>query len=215
LKELSMAKQKANVPAEVLKEHMTQYNLTVGKLAEDLDISQSNIRQILVGRTKISLSIACKLEKYFGNMKNFWINTQLLYDLSVLYSDNDFVKSLAAIKRTKKQPPLPTAKAPKASKAAKASDTKKKELKKAKDNPASGEPKKTGKGRGRPKKVAAGPSALKVDEKQGKTVKTKRVKSSTRPSSDAKKKPNSILIKKNTPPPETNAPQTELDLSTN
>jgi addiction module HigA family antidote len=138
-----MKKQTVLLPGAVLKESFLDvYQLSPGKLAEDVQLSQSAIRQILTNKTKISLNVALRLAKYFGNPVQYWIDLQNSYDLVESAQDeklNAILKSIpkaqkpslkaAAAKKTAGAKPAgrkTAAKDPKAPKA-KASPRKKKE----------------------------------------------------------------------------------------
>jgi addiction module HigA family antidote len=77
-----MAKSKAQTPGAVLQSFMDDYQLNTGKLAEAVKLSLSAIRQVVIGKSKISVSVALRLAKYFGNTPQYWIDLQNQYDLS-------------------------------------------------------------------------------------------------------------------------------------
>jgi addiction module HigA family antidote len=80
-----MAKQTAKIPGVVLqKSFLDEYGLTPARVAQDTGLSQSAIRQILTGRTRISLNVAVRLAKYFGNTFQYWLDLQTQYDLAEL-----------------------------------------------------------------------------------------------------------------------------------
>ncbi|MDR2101478.1 MAG: HigA family addiction module antidote protein [Treponema sp.] len=100
-------KQSALVPGTVLKENfLNEYGLSPAKIAEDLGLSQSIIRQILSNKAKISLRIALHLSKYFGNPVQYWIDLQNTYDLAILEGDAELKESLKKIPKAKKQAPV-------------------------------------------------------------------------------------------------------------
>jgi addiction module HigA family antidote len=110
-----MKKQPVLVPGVVLNESfMDVYQLTPAKLAEDLQLSQSAIRQILTNKTKISLNVGLRLAKYFGNDVQYWIDLQNNYDLAEAGKDEKLSGILKSIPKAQK----PSAKAVAAKKAA-------------------------------------------------------------------------------------------------
>jgi addiction module HigA family antidote len=101
-----MAKQSAKIPGEILqKSFLDEYGLTPAKTAEDTGLSQSAIRQILTGRTRISLNVAVRLAKYFGNTFQYWLDLQTQYDLAELQKDSAFTEAVKKIAKAKKQKP--------------------------------------------------------------------------------------------------------------
>jgi addiction module HigA family antidote len=99
-----MAKQSAKIPGAVLKEtFLDEYGLTPAKAAEDTGLSQSAIRQILTGKTRISLNAAVRLAKYFGNTFQYWLDLQTRYDLAELQKDPAFAEAVKKIAKAKKQ----------------------------------------------------------------------------------------------------------------
>jgi addiction module HigA family antidote len=122
-----MKKQAVLVPGVVLKESFLDvYQLTPAKLAEEIQLSQSAVRQILSGKTKITLNAALRLAKYFGNDVRYWIDLQNNYDLAEAEKDEEINAVLKSIPKAKK--PSAKAKVPAAKKApaAKARPQKKK-----------------------------------------------------------------------------------------
>jgi addiction module HigA family antidote len=98
-----MAKSEILAPGIVLKEQFLDvYQLTPGKIAADLGISQSAIRQIISGKGKITLTMALRLGKYFSNTAKYWLDLQYEYDLAELKKDVEFNKSLKEINKAKK-----------------------------------------------------------------------------------------------------------------
>jgi addiction module HigA family antidote len=101
-----MAKQTAKIPGEVLqKSFLDEYGLTPAKAAQDIGLSQSAIRQILTGKTRISLNVAVRLAKYFGNTFQYWLDLQTQFDLVELQKDTAFTDGVKKIAKAKKQAP--------------------------------------------------------------------------------------------------------------
>jgi addiction module HigA family antidote len=99
-----MAKQSAKIPGVVLQQSfLDEYGLTPAKVAEDTALSQSAIRQILTGKTRISLNVAVRLAKYFGNTYQYWLDLQTQYDLAELQKDAAFTEVVKKISKAKKQ----------------------------------------------------------------------------------------------------------------
>jgi addiction module HigA family antidote len=97
-------------PSAVFKSYLAEYNLTASKVAADIKLSQSSIRLLIGGKLKISVPIALRLAKYFGNKAEYWVNLQNTYELAESAKDPKLVPILKAIPKAKKQEPK--AKAP-------------------------------------------------------------------------------------------------------
>jgi addiction module HigA family antidote len=97
-----MAKQKLVLPGDVLKTKMDEYLVSIGKLTEDIKISQSMIRQILAGKAKISLPLALKLAKYFNTTFEFWSGIQAAYDYAEIKKDGSLAQEIKEIPKAKK-----------------------------------------------------------------------------------------------------------------
>jgi addiction module HigA family antidote len=110
-----MAKQSAKIPGAVLKESFLDgYGLSAAKVAEDTGLSQSAIRQILTGKTRITLNVAVRLAKYFGNAFQYWLDLQTQFDLAELQKDAAFADAVKKIPKAKKQAPAKKAEPKKA-----------------------------------------------------------------------------------------------------
>ena len=97
-----MKKQSVLIPGAVLKESLDAYQLSPAKLAEDVKLSQSAIRQILTNKTKISLNVGLRLSKYFGNPASYWVQLQNEYDLADSANDQELSAILKSIPKVQK-----------------------------------------------------------------------------------------------------------------
>jgi addiction module HigA family antidote len=110
-----MAQQSAKIPGEILqKTFLDEYGLAPAKVAEDTGISPSTIRLVLMGKIRISLKVAIRLAKYFGNTHQYWLDLQIKHDLAELQKDAAFLDALKQIPKAKKQVPGRKAKPQKA-----------------------------------------------------------------------------------------------------
>jgi addiction module HigA family antidote len=90
-------------PGAVFKKFLDDYQLTAAKVADDIKLSQSSIRLLIGGKLKISVPIALRLAKYFGNKPEFWIDIQNKYELTeATKKDEEFVEVLKNIPKAKK-----------------------------------------------------------------------------------------------------------------
>jgi addiction module HigA family antidote len=100
-----MAKQKVIAPWEAFKALVDEYQLTLGQMATDLKLSVSMVRQVLVGKSKISPHMALRLSKYFNLTPEYWNNLQAQYDLAEAQKDANVAKVLKDIPKAKKPKP--------------------------------------------------------------------------------------------------------------
>jgi addiction module HigA family antidote len=122
LKGAAMPKASAQTPPAVLKSLMDEYQLNPIKLAGEIKLSNSSVRQILLGKSRVTASTALRLAKFFGNTPDFWLNLQNKSDLADAVNDKDTSAALKTIEKVKK--PVPVKAAPKKAPAAKAKTAK-------------------------------------------------------------------------------------------
>jgi addiction module HigA family antidote len=108
-----MPKVTSKDPGSVLKSFLEAYQLNPSKLAAAVKLSQSTIRQITLNKMKISIPVALRFAKFFGNSVGFWTDIQLQYDLANSAKDAKLSAALKGIQKVKKPAPekKPAAKA--------------------------------------------------------------------------------------------------------
>jgi addiction module HigA family antidote len=84
---------------------MDEYQLNPSSLAAALKLSQSGARQVVVGKTAITVPTSIKLAKLFGNEPAFWLDLQREADLAAAKEDEDLQASLKEIQKIKKPAP--------------------------------------------------------------------------------------------------------------
>lgn len=76
-------------PGEFLREDfMTPLGMTSASLASALKVPVRNISGIVNERRRMSAEIAMRLERYFGMPADFWMNSQMSYDLETAKDSN-------------------------------------------------------------------------------------------------------------------------------
>jgi addiction module HigA family antidote len=98
-------------PGAVFKKFVDDYQLTAAKVADDIKLSQSSIRLLIGGKLKISVPIALRLAKYFGNKPDFWIDIQNKYELAESSKNAKLSAVLKGITKAKKPSPAQIKKA--------------------------------------------------------------------------------------------------------
>ena len=96
-------------PASVLESLMKEYQLNPFSLSKQIGLSNSSIRQILIGKTGISISTALRLSRFFGQCPSYWLDLQLQSDMQAAANDKELQTALKNIKKAAK--PKPPAKA--------------------------------------------------------------------------------------------------------
>ena len=87
-------------PGEVLlEEFLIPFELSAYRLAQDLEIPQTRVSQILKGKRRITADTAIRLSIYFGNSPQFWLGLQNDYDLEEeMRNQKDELKSIRKFK---------------------------------------------------------------------------------------------------------------------
>jgi addiction module HigA family antidote len=81
---------------------LEKYKLSPFKLSKDIYLSQSAVRLIVLGKTKITTSVAMRLAQYFNTNPEFWLAMQMKWDIAEAAKDKDLVKIVKSISRAKK-----------------------------------------------------------------------------------------------------------------
>jgi addiction module HigA family antidote len=100
-----MPKPANQAPGLVLQSLLDEYQLNPGKLGDAIKLSQSAVRQVVIGKTRISVPVALRLAKYFGNTAEYWIDLQNKYDLAEAAKDSELSAILKGITKGKKPAP--------------------------------------------------------------------------------------------------------------
>ena len=69
-------------PGTILREEfMEPLGVTAYKLSKEIKVQQTAISQIIKGSRRITVDMALRFSKYFGNSAQFWLNLQNNFDL--------------------------------------------------------------------------------------------------------------------------------------
>ena len=69
-------------PGTILKEEfMEPLGITIYRLSKEIKVQQTAVSQIINGSRRITVGMALRLSRYFGNSAQFWLNLQNHYDL--------------------------------------------------------------------------------------------------------------------------------------
>jgi addiction module HigA family antidote len=116
-------------PGPFLTHLLEKYNLNPFKLSKEIKLSQSAVRLITIGKTKISVPVAMRLSKYFNTNPEFWLQMQMKWDIAEASKDKALVKIVKSITKVKKGANTAKKAAAKKPTARKTTATKKKSVK--------------------------------------------------------------------------------------
>lgn len=84
-----MAKLKNIHPGEVLlEEFLYPLEMSVYRLAKEINVPQTRLSEIIKGRRSISADTALRLSSFFGNSPKFWLGLQNDFDIEEEYKIN-------------------------------------------------------------------------------------------------------------------------------
>jgi len=92
----------AQTPASVLNSLLEEYQLNPFSLSKMIGLSPSSVRQIVIGKSGISVPTALRLAKFFGQCPSFWLDLQLQADMKAAADNKDLQKALKGISKVKK-----------------------------------------------------------------------------------------------------------------
>ena len=69
--------------AILLDDFLKPMNLSVYRLARDINVSRPRLNEIVHGRRAVTTDTALRLARYFRTTPDFWVNLQARYDLDV------------------------------------------------------------------------------------------------------------------------------------
>lgn len=69
-------------PGEILAEEIAAREISVTRLARELDVPTNRLTEIVAGRRGITADTALRLAAYLGTSARFWMNLQTTFDLA-------------------------------------------------------------------------------------------------------------------------------------
>jgi addiction module HigA family antidote len=94
-------------PGSYLTQLLEKNDLNPFKISKDIALSQSAVRLIVLGKTRISVPVALRLAKYFNTTAESWLEMQMKWDLAESAKDKklaDVVKNIPVFKKEAKSP---------------------------------------------------------------------------------------------------------------
>jgi antitoxin HigA-1 len=94
-------------PGAVLQSFIDKYQINPFSLSKSISMNYKTIRDILNGSARITVPIALRLGKYFGNTPQFWLDKQITLEFNKLAADKKFQSVLKNIPKAEiqKSPP--------------------------------------------------------------------------------------------------------------
>jgi addiction module HigA family antidote len=71
-------------PGRLMKRELDPRGLSANRSAVDLGVPSGRITDILNGRLAVSADTAVRLDPYFGNRAQFWLDLQSQYDIALV-----------------------------------------------------------------------------------------------------------------------------------
>ena len=93
---------KSQTPATVLQSLMAEYQLNPFPLAKAINLSNSAVRLLVIGKSKVTVPTALRLAKFFGQTPAFWLDLQREADITEASKDKELQDILKAIPKAKK-----------------------------------------------------------------------------------------------------------------
>ena len=89
-------------PGTILyEEFMEPLGITAYKLSKEIKVQQTAIGQIIKGNRRITVDMALRLSRFFGNSAQFWLNLQNYYDLELEKEKNEsLIKEIIPYRKT-------------------------------------------------------------------------------------------------------------------
>jgi len=93
---------KSQTPATVLQSLMEEYQLNPFSLSKEIHLSNSAVRLLVIGKSKVTVHIALRLAKLFGQTPEYWLDMQRETDLIEASKDKELQDALGSISKAKK-----------------------------------------------------------------------------------------------------------------
>lgn len=92
-------------PGEHLAEQLEELGMTANELADQLQLPNNQMTEIIAGQLSISGDTALRLGHFFGTSAEFWMNLQKLYELRIAEKQaGDIISTLPTLDKKMKFP---------------------------------------------------------------------------------------------------------------
>jgi len=96
-------------PASVLMALMEEYHLNPFSLSKEISLSQSSVRLLVTGKSKVTVPTAFRLAKYFGQSPDYWLDLQREVDINDAQSNKELMAIVKGISKAKEPVAKPKA----------------------------------------------------------------------------------------------------------
>jgi len=98
LEELRQRTQRPGTPGELLDCLLEEHELTQGELAKRLGVARATINRLIQGRISLTIDLAQRLGRFFGNGPAVWMAVQDQVDLwDLLHADQSTYDAIAPL----------------------------------------------------------------------------------------------------------------------
>jgi len=92
-------------PGVILKDELTEFNITPTEFARQIDVPPGRISQIIAGKRSVTGDTALRFGHWFGTDPQFWINLQAQFDLVI--ADKETGETIKRLPTKASLPPQP------------------------------------------------------------------------------------------------------------
>ena len=79
-------------PGTILQEEFLKpLKISAYRLSKEIKVQQTAVSQIIKGNRRITVEMALRLSRYFGNSAQFWLNLQNYYDLESTLEKKEYL----------------------------------------------------------------------------------------------------------------------------
>jgi len=89
----------SQTPGSELSALLNQYDLNPFSLSKQIGMSNSAVRQIVTGTSKVTVPTALRLSKFFGTSPDYWLDLQRKADYASADKDKELQAELKTISK--------------------------------------------------------------------------------------------------------------------
>ena len=79
-------------PGTILQEEFLEpLKISAYRLSKEIKVQQTAVSQIIKGKRRITVEMALRLSRYFGNSAQFWLNLQNHYDFESTLEKKEYL----------------------------------------------------------------------------------------------------------------------------
>jgi len=96
-------------PVSALIALMDEYQLNPFSLSKEINLSYASVRQLVTGKSKVTVPTALRLAKYFGQSPDYWLDLQRAVDVKEAQNNKNLMAIVKGIPKAKKPTVKPKA----------------------------------------------------------------------------------------------------------